>query len=79
MVEYHRAGGGLDGAQDAAARRGLAAARFAHQAERLALGNAKGYPVNRLDAADLTLQEAALDGKMLDQVDYFEDLAIAAR
>ena len=56
------------GAHDDAARRGLATAAFADQAQGLAGPDVEADPVNGLDVADRLGQEAALDGKVFPEV-----------
>ena len=65
VLEPHLARGGLDEAEDAAAGGGLAAARLAHEAERLALQDLHGDVVHRVDAGDFAREEAPADGEVL--------------
>jgi hypothetical protein len=57
------AAGRVDGAQDAARGGGLAAARFADQAQRLALVQGEVDPVDGADMTDGALEEALGDGE----------------
>ena len=67
-LELHLTGRRLDQPEDAAAGRGLAAARFADQAERLALLDRKRHVVHR--AHDPTARERppAAARELLDQI-----------
>ena len=58
---------GLDEAQDEAADRGLAAARLAHQAQRLAAPDDEVHAVDGPDLRDRALEHAAPDGEGLGQ------------
>src|SRR5204863_8319400 len=51
-LDLHRTGGGLDRAQHRAAGRGLAAARLAHQPQRLALADREAHAIDGIDLAD---------------------------
>jgi hypothetical protein len=67
--------GRIIGAQNQPADRRLAAAAFAHQSQGLALTDEEAYPVHRSDVAHLFgEQKAALNRKVLLQVDDFEEL-----
>ena len=57
--------GRLDGSQDAAGGRGLAAAAFPDEAQRLTLVDVKVDPVDRADIPYRPLQEALPNGKEL--------------
>lgn len=72
-VEADRTGGRLDQPQDAAARRGLAAAGLADQRQGLALPYRKRDALDRVDIADRPVEEAALDRKARDEIADFQD------
>src|SRR6478609_5667983 len=63
-IEHDLAVGRLDQAQHTASRRRLAAAGFADEAERLAAVDRERDPVDRINAADLTRQQAAMYRKI---------------
>src|SRR6185503_13099922 len=65
---------GFDQAQDAAAGRRLAAARFAHQAQRLALADLEADAVDGMDLVYGAREDAALDRKALAQVADLEEV-----
>src|SRR5206468_8288749 len=63
-VENDLAVGRLDQAQHAASGRRLAAAGFADEAERLAAVDRERDPIDGINAADLTRQQAAVHGEI---------------
>ena len=67
-VDRDAAGGRLDQPQDRAADRGLAAAGFADQRERLAGADFQRHAVDRVDVAGRAAQQALLDREMLLEV-----------
>src|SRR4029077_5279779 len=72
-LEPDLAGTGLDQPQDAAAGRRLAAARLAHQPERLAGGDVKAHAVDGMDALDLAREYPALHREVLAQVAHRQE------
>ncbi len=73
-VEEDLAGRGLRQLHDRPPERCLAAAGLADDAERLAGAHAEVDAVDRMDLADLALQEAAADREVLDEALDAEDL-----
>ena len=67
-LEGDLARGRLDEAEDAAASGGLAAARLAHQPQRLALEDAERHVIDGVDARDLSGEEPTPDREVLLEV-----------
>src|SRR3546814_10732760 len=67
-LEPHLAAGRLDQPEDAASRRGLAAAGLADDPERFAGLEFEADAVDGIDPVDLASEHAALDRKVLRQV-----------
>ena len=65
-LELDLARGDVDHLQDGEARRALAAARFAHQAQRLAAAHVERHAVDRLHAADLAAHDGARHHREVD-------------
>src|SRR5262249_18907351 len=80
-LEADRAGRRRLELKDRAAKRGLAAARLADDAERLADVEVEGHPADGMHLAGLVADElAALDRVVLDEVlDLEQNLAVASR
>src|SRR5713226_9738167 len=72
-AQHDTAGGGLDQLQHGLADGRLAAARFAHQPQGLALADGEAHAVDRPHLANAALQEAALDREMFHEVLDLED------
>ena len=73
-LEPDLARAGLDQPQDAAAGRRLAAARFAHQAQGLALADVEADAVDGVNLVDGAREDAALDREVLAQVADLEEV-----
>ena len=70
--EAHLPAGGGHQAQDGAAHSGLAAARLAHQAQRLAAADEEADVVHGLDPGNGALKQAAAHREELDQAVHFQ-------
>jgi len=66
--EDHRAAGRWRQAQDGTANRGLAAAGFAHQTQRLPFLHRERHAIHGFDLGDRALEDAAFDGKVFPQI-----------
>src|SRR5262249_51200957 len=69
----HAAAGRLDQPQHGTAGRRLAAARFAHQAQRLALADGEAHAIDGIDMAHGTAQHALLYREVLLEILDLED------
>src|SRR5439155_1181021 len=67
VVEEHFTGGGLEQPQNQATGRRLAAPGLADQTECLARHNVERHAIDGAYGAGLTPEDAALDGKVLDE------------